>query len=66
MVEGRDNSELPASVAFDAQQQECLSQISPSLQGTTQKQQNPYPRASVPWATWLIARLGGWSGYRSP
>ncbi len=41
MVEGRDNSELPASVAFDAQQQECLSQISPSLQGTTQKQQNP-------------------------
>ena len=35
MFEGRDNSELPASVAFDAQQQECLFQISPSLQGTT-------------------------------
>ena len=65
MVEGRDNSELPASVAFDAQQQECLFQISPSLQGTTRKQQNPYLRASLPWATWLIARLGGWSGYRS-
>ncbi len=65
MVEGRDNSELPASVAFDAQQQECLSQISPSLQGTTRKQQNPYPPDSLPWATWLIARLGGWSGYRS-
>ncbi len=65
MVEARDNCQLPASVAFDDQQQQCLSQISPSLQGSTRKQQNPYPRASLPWATWLIARLGGWSGYRS-
>lgn len=65
MVEGRDNSDLPASVVFDDQQQQCLSQISPSYQGQTPKQQNPYPHASLPWATWLIARLGGWSGYRS-
>ncbi|MGB5632114.1 MAG: hypothetical protein WBM44_31435 [Waterburya sp.] len=21
--------------------------------------QNPYPSASLPWATWLIARMGG-------
>ena len=65
MVKGRDNCQLPASVAFDAQQQQCLSQISPALQGTTRKQPNPYPRASLPGATWLIARLGGWSGYLS-
>jgi hypothetical protein len=24
-----------------------------------------YPCFSLPWAIWLIARLGGWSGYRS-
>ncbi len=65
MVEGRDNSALPASVAFDDEQQQCLSEIAPSYQGQTRKQQNPYPPASLPWATWLIARLGGWSGYRS-
>jgi hypothetical protein len=65
MVEGRDNPDIPASVAFSAQQQECLTQLAPSLEGRTQKQQNPYPPASLPWATWFIARLGGWSAYRS-
>jgi hypothetical protein len=65
MVEGRDNPDLPASVSFSEQQQQCLSSLSPTLEGTTHKQQNPYPRASLPWATWLIARLGGWSGYSS-
>jgi hypothetical protein len=65
MVEGRDNPDIPASVAFDQAQQQCLIQIAPTLQGRTQKQQNPYPLSSLPWATWLIARLGGWSAYRS-
>jgi len=65
MVEGRDNPDIPASVAFCEQQQDCLSQIAPTLEGRTQKQQNPYPPASLPWATWIIARLGGWSAYRS-
>ncbi len=65
LVEGRDNPVLPASLAFADQQQQCLTQLAPSLQGRTQKQQNPYPQNSLPWATWLIARLGGWSGYRS-
>lgn len=65
MVEGRDNPDLPASLSFSEQQQQCLSSLSPTLEGTTSKQQNPYPRASLPWATWFIARLGGWSGYSS-
>jgi len=63
MVEGRDNCDLRASVTFSDSQQQCLSVIEPSLQGRTQKLRNPYPPASLPWATWLIARLGGWSGY---
>jgi hypothetical protein len=65
MVEGRDNPDLDASVAFSEQQQQCLVQLSPTLEGQTQKQQNPHPLGTLPWATWLIARLGGWSGYRS-
>ena len=33
--------------------------------GKTVLQQNPYPPHSLAWATWIIARLGGWSGYQS-
>jgi hypothetical protein len=64
-VEGRDNLDIPASVTFCEEEQHCLSQLAPTLEGRTQKQQNPFPLGSLPWATWLIARLGGWSGYRS-
>lgn len=65
LVEGREAADLPASVAFSDEQQHCLTQLAPSLQGSTPKQQNPYPPNSLSWATWWIARLGGWSGYRS-
>ena len=65
MVEGRENVDLAALVTFSDEQQDCLIEIEPTLQGKTKKQQNPYPRASLPWAIWIIARLGGASGYSS-
>jgi hypothetical protein len=65
MVEGRDNVDLPATITFSENQQECLTQIEPTLEGQTSKQQNPHPKTSLPWAIWIVARLGGWSGYRS-
>ncbi len=65
LKEGRDDETLPASVTFSAPQQHCLADLAPTLQGRTRKQQNPYTQGSLAWAAWLIARLGGWSGYRS-
>lgn len=65
LLEGRDDPALPASVAFTEAQQHCLEQLAPRLNGRTRKQQNPYPVATLPWATWYVARLGGWSGYTS-
>lgn len=62
---GREQSNTSATLAFDAKQQRCLKQIAPTLNGRTAKQQNPHPTASLAWAAWMIARLGGWSGYRS-
>ena len=65
MVEGRETPNISASLAFSDMQLQCLSDIEPTLQGNTVKQKNPHPRQSLSWATWIIARLGGWSGYRS-
>lgn len=65
LLEGRDDPALSAALTFTEMQQQCLNHLAPNLQGRTAKQQNPFPIGSLPWATWLIARLGGWSGYRS-
>lgn len=65
LVEGRENAALPDSVVFNEPQQQCLTQLSSTLQGSTAKQQNLYPTASLAWAKWLVARLEGWSGYPS-
>ena len=55
----------PASRVFDQEQVEVLQALQTKLQGRTQKQQNPHPPHSLAWAAWTIARLGGWTGYRS-
>jgi hypothetical protein len=41
----------------------CLQQVSTQLEGSTQKQKNPHPKNTLAFASWVVARLGGWSGY---
>ena len=65
LKEGRDDETRSADIAFSESQQQCLQHLAPKLQGRTRKQQNPFASGSLPWAAWLIARLGGWSGYHS-
>jgi hypothetical protein len=55
----------PASRVFDAEQIEVLHALQKRLQGRTRKQQNHHPPDSLAWASWTIARLGGWTGYDS-
>jgi len=55
----------PIGEVFDAEQIEALHKLEKKLQGNTQKLQNNFDPKTTKWATWIIARLGGWKGYES-
>jgi hypothetical protein len=50
---------------FSEQEQQCLKILNQKYQGRTVKQQNPFAQKQLAWASWIIARLGGWKGYKS-
>ena len=58
-------SGLAARIAFSAEEVEALKAISKRYAGTTELQKNPHRTTSLAWAAWIVARLGGWSGYAS-
>lgn len=53
----------PLADAFDPDDQPVLERVGLSLEGKTQKQKNPHPKGSLAFASWVFARLGGWTGY---
>lgn len=59
------NPEAPAERIFDDLQIEVLHALQAKLQGATTKQQNLYQPGTLRWASWTIARLGGWTGYET-
>ncbi len=63
--EADEEGQIPASVCFEKEELECMELQCKKLEGNTQKQKNPYPKSSLRYATWVIARLGGWKGYAS-
>jgi hypothetical protein len=66
LVQARNGGEeLPAGFAFCAEEIEALSVINKNIQGKTELQKNPHRTKTLAWAAWIIAKLGGWSGYAS-
>lgn len=55
----------PIEEVFDSEQIEALQLLNNKLQGKTLKQQNQNDATRTKWATWIVARLGGWKGYDS-
>lgn len=60
-----ENVQIPIQEVFEKQEQACLNDILPTLEWKTEKLKNNHPPDQLIWATWIIARLGGWSGYES-
>lgn len=42
-----------------------MQQINKKLQGDTEKSKNKNNPATLSWASWVMARLGGWGNYNS-
>jgi hypothetical protein len=64
IVQARDgNTDQRLTDAFDPDDQPILEAVSAKLAGNTERQRNPHPTGSLAFAAWVIARLGGWTGY---
>jgi hypothetical protein len=66
LVHARDGADQrPATAAFTADEVRALRAIAPTVDGKTERLRNPFAAGSLPWAAWIIARLGSWSGARN-
>jgi hypothetical protein len=66
LLQGRDGrSAEPASILFTEHEIAVLDALNTRVEGKTALQKNPHPKHGLAWASWIIARLGGWDGYRS-
>jgi hypothetical protein len=66
LLRARDNpSGQGLQDAFDPDDRPVIEALCKDFEGPspTARQSNPHPRESLAYATWVIARLGGWTGY---
>jgi hypothetical protein len=64
LVKARDGTtDQQLTDAFEPDDPPILEALSTRLEGATALQKNPHPKGSLAFAAWVIARLGGWTGY---
>jgi hypothetical protein len=66
LIKARDGTtEQTVSCCFSKDEQSCMILLNKKLEGKTALLKNPYSNNSLAFAAWIIARLAGWSGYKS-
>lgn len=66
LIKARDGTtSQPIAAAFSEAEQTCMLAVNKQLEGKTEKLKNPYSSDTLAFAAWVIARLAGWSGYKS-
>lgn len=65
MLAYANDTEQPIEEVFTAEEKQCLQMINEQEEGATEKLKNSSKPNTLKWATWIIARLGGWKGYDS-
>lgn len=67
LVRARDGlSQQKLTDGFDEADHPILKMANKKMEGETDKQKNPHQQDSLAWASWIIGRLGGWTGYYKP
>lgn len=67
LVDARDGSGRPATDIIAAHEIAAVAVIGAALEGSTERQRNPWGPGSLAWLAWIVARLGGWNCYyRAP
>lgn len=64
LVKARDGTtDERLADAFEPADRPIIEALSTQLEGKTTRQKNPHPKGSLAFASWVIGRLGGWTGY---
>ena len=66
LVDAREGARRPGSDGGEPAVLQAAAAIGPDLEGKTQRQKNPHLPGSLPWLSWIVARLGGWNCYYKP
>ncbi len=67
LTQERDGKhQLPGATVFTEPEMDTIEALVPTLEGKTDRQKNPHPAHSLAWASWVVARLGGWNCYYKP
>lgn len=67
LVIGRDGrTQQPLTdVIADPAEVAALHALNGTVEGRTEKLKNPFDPDTLAWFAWIVARMGGWSGYTS-
>jgi len=64
LVRARDgHTKQKLTDGFDEEDVPLFEKLNAQLEGKTEKQKNPHRRRTLAWSSWIIGRLGGWTGY---
>jgi Transposase DDE domain len=63
LVKARDGGGQTIEACFEPEDKPLIVALSRRLEGKTARQKNPHPPGDLAFASWVIARLGGWTGY---
>lgn len=58
----QSNQEQDIEEVFEHSEQQCLQELNIKMEGQTDRLKNPNKYNTLKWASWIIARLGGWKG----